>query len=90
MEYLEFLKETINLPLLKPQSGIFGFLQTDQELFLFLNYLLLLFKYYLYYVSFAALKRNVKKRSFWKNLSKYDETKKSVFLKNWGKVLIYF
>ena len=44
----EFFKDTINLPSLTPQSAIFGFLQTDQELFLILNYLLLLFKYYLY------------------------------------------
>ena len=63
----EFLKDTINLPSLTPQSAIFGFLQTDQELFLILNYLLLLFKYYLYVsrssktISFTALKINIKK-----------------------------
>ena len=44
----EFFKDIINLPSLTTQSAIFGFLQTDQELFLILNYLLLLFKYYLY------------------------------------------
>ena len=67
----EFFKDTINLPLL---TVIFGFLQTDQELFLILNYLLLLFKYYLYVsrcsktISFAALKTNIKKRIFWKKI----------------------
>ena len=63
----EFFKDTINLPSLTPQSAIFGFLQTDQELFLIINYLLLLFKYYLYVsrcsktISFTALKINIKK-----------------------------
>ena len=70
----EFFKDTINLPSLTPQNAIFGFLQTDQELFLILNYLLLLFKYYLYVsrcsktISFAALKINIKKRMFWKKI----------------------
>ena len=35
----EFFKDTMNLPSLIPQSAIFGFLQTDQELFIILNYL---------------------------------------------------
>ena len=93
----EFFKDTINLPSLTPQSAIFGFLQTDQELFLIVNYLLLLFKYYLYVsrcsktISFTALKINIKKEYILeKNLSKYDEKKKRTFLKKWGKVSIYF
>ena len=93
----EFFKGIINLPSLTPQSGIFGFLQTDQELFLILNYFLLLFKYYLYVsrcsktISFAALKTNIKKTYILeKNLSRYDEKKKRFFLKKWGKVSIYF
>ena len=40
----EFFINTINFPSLTPQSAIFGFLQTDQELFLILNYFLLLKK----------------------------------------------
>ena len=39
----EFFKYTINLPSLTPQIVIFGFLQTDQELSLILNYSSLLF-----------------------------------------------
>ena len=63
----EFFKDTIKLPSLTPLSAIFGFLQTDQELFLIINYFLLLFKYYLYVsrcsetILFVALKVNVKK-----------------------------
>ena len=70
----EFFKDAINLPSLTLQSAIFGLLQTNQELFLILNYLLLLFKYYLYVskcyktISFAALKSNIKKRIFWKKI----------------------
>ena len=93
----EFFEDTINLPSLAPQSAIFGFLQTDQALFLILNYLLLLFKYYLYVsrcsktISFAALKANIKKTYILeKNLFKYDEKKNRFFLKKWDKVSIYF
>ena len=63
----EFFKDTINLPSLTPQSAIFGFLQTNQELFLIINYLLLLFKHYSYVsrcsktISFTTLKINIKK-----------------------------
>ena len=70
----EFFKDTINLPSLTPQSAVFGFLQTDHKLFLILNYLLLLFKYYLYVsrcsktISSAALKTISEKRIFWKKI----------------------
>ena len=89
----EFLKDTINFPLLTSLGATFGFLQTDQELFLILNYISLLFKYYLFVsrcskaVLFAALKTNIKKMHI---LEKYDERKKIFFLKKWGKVSIYF
>ena len=93
----EFFKNTINLPILTPQSAIFRFLKTDQGLFLILNYLLLVFEYYLYVsrcsktVSFAAFKTNIKKTCILeKNLSKYDEKKKRFSLKKWSKILTYF
>ena len=44
----EFFIDTIDITLLTPQSVIFEFGQSDQELFLFLHYILLLFKYYVY------------------------------------------
>ena len=91
----EFFKDTINLPSLTECH--FGFLQTDQELFLIIKYLLLLFKYYLYVsrcsktISFITLKINIKKAYIIeKNLSKYDEKKKRFLLKKWSKVSIYF
>ena len=89
----EFLKDTIKLPLLTSQSATFRFPQSYQELFLILNYILLLFKYYLHVsrcsktISFVALKTNIKKTHI---LEKYVERKKRFFLKKWGKVLIYF
>ena len=68
MEWLErVLKDAINVRLLTPLSAIYGFLQTNQELFLILSYLLLLFKCYVYVsrcsktISLIALKRNIKK-----------------------------
>ena len=91
----EFFKDTINLPSLTECH--FGFLQTDQDIFLIIKYLLLLFKYYLYVsrcsktISFTALKINIKKAYVLeKNLMKYDEKKKRFLLKKWGKVSIYF
>ena len=84
----EFFKDTINLPSLTPQSAIIRFRQTDQELFLFLNCFLLLFKYYLYVlrcsktISSAPPKTNIKKKYILeKYLPKYDEKKKRFFLK---------
>ena len=70
----EFLKDTISLSLLTQQSAIFGFLHIDQELFLIVNYLLLLFKYSLNVSNvlkpfhFQPLKQILIKRIFWKRI----------------------
>ena len=71
----EFFKDTFNLPSLTPQSAIFGFLQTDQELFIILNYF---FYFYLNttYVFQDVLKpfhlqpleQILRKRMFWKKI----------------------
>ena len=91
----EFFKD-INLPSLTLQSANFGFLQTEQELCLILNYFYrhLNTTYMFQNVLkplLVALKTNIKKTCILeKDLSKYDEKKKRFFLKKWGKVSIYF
>ena len=42
---IECFKRNLYIPLFLPQSGIFGFLEADDKLFLILNHLLLLFNY---------------------------------------------
>ena len=99
----KFFKETINLPSLTPQSAICGFLQTDQELFFILNYLLLLFKYYLYdsrcskTISFEAVKINIKKTYILKKIfpnmmkkRKYFSSKSGVKLRSISNHVITF
>ena len=88
----EFLKDTIKLLLLPPQGVIFGFLQTDQELVFFVNYLLLLFKYYLYVIKLfhlELLKQILRKRIFCKKMFPNMMKGRTDFsLKRWGKVSI--
>ena len=45
---IEYFKINLHIPLLSPQRAIFGFLEADDKVFLILNHLLLLFKFYVY------------------------------------------
>ena len=45
---IEYFKRNLHIPLLSPQVAIFGFFEDDDEAFLILNHLLVLFKYYVY------------------------------------------
>ena len=53
------------IPILNPQTAIFGFFETDPDLVILLNYVLLLYKYYIYsssdssMLSFKALLKNI-------------------------------
>ena len=44
----EYFKRNLHIPMLLHQSTIFGFLEADDKVFLILNQLFLLFKYYVY------------------------------------------
>ena len=64
---IECFKWNLHFPLLSPQSAIFDFLQADDKVFLILNHLSLLFKYYVYVsrsskvLSFEALLKFIMK-----------------------------
>ena len=63
---IDYFKINLHIPPLSPQSAIFGFLEVDDKIFLILNNLLLLFKYYVYVsrrskvLSFEALLKSIK------------------------------
>ena len=44
----DYIKRNLHIPIPLPQSAIFDFLEADDKVFLTLNHLLLLFKYYVY------------------------------------------
>ena len=87
----------IHIPALNPQSAIFGFFQVDQQEFLILNHILLLFKYYVYLtrdsnkLSLVALIKSIKKVYLLeKKLSANNERKLKLFNKKWRKLEPYF
>ena len=71
-----------------PQSAIFGFLEADDKVFLILNHLWLLLKYYIYVsssskiLSFEAILKSIMKvKKLEKILSQSDERKKKYLQK---------
>ena len=83
------------LPLLCPQSAIFGFFDIDPHLSLLLNHILSLYKYYIYYsrdsakLSLAALTRFIKKVYVMeKRLSFGNEKKSKALNKKWRKMML--
>ena len=75
----EYFKRSLHIPLLSPQSAIFGFLGAEDKVFLILNYLLLLFKYYVY------VSRSSKVLSF--EAKESDERNRKLFTKYWKTIL---
>ena len=61
-----YCQSSFVIPILNPQSAIFGFFETDPDLVILLNHILLLYKYYIYSsrdsskLSFKALLKNIK------------------------------
>ena len=60
-----YCQSSFVIPILNPQSAIFGFFETDPDLVILLNHILLLYKYYIYSsrdsskLSFKALLKNI-------------------------------
>ena len=91
---IEYFKINLHIPPLSPQSAIFGFLEADDKVFLILNHLLLLFKYYVYVsrsskvLSFEALLKSIMKVcKLEKILSQSDERKRKLFTEKWNTIL---
>ena len=91
---IEYFKINLHIPPLSPQSAIFGFLEADDKVFLLLNHLLLLFKYYVYVsrsskvLSFEALLKSIMKvYKLEKILSQSDQRKRKLFTEKWETTL---
>ena len=84
----------LNIPSLSPQSGIFGFLEPDDKVFLILDHLLLFFRYYVYVSrsskilsSEALLKSIIKVYKLEKIVNGSDERKRKGFTEKLKKIL---
>ena len=89
MQLTSYLNRHLNLPHLSPQSAIFCFLGVSNKDYLIVNYILLLFKYYIYnvrdrkHLPFEALMKDIKNSyDIEKNLADQDPHKKKKFLKH--------
>jgi len=89
----DFCRPSLVLPDLRSQSATFGFFDIDPDLFLLINHILLLYKYYIYSsrssktVSLAALIRNIKKVFVLeKQVSLRNNNKIRLFNKKWRKM----
>ena len=90
----KYFKRNLHIPPLSPQSTIFGLLEADDKVFLILNHLLLLFRYYAYIsrsskvLSFEALLKSIMKiYKLEKILSQTDERKSKPFTEKWKTIL---
>ena len=90
LDLKNFLKNDIDIPLLSPQSAIFGFLEEDNNMFVTINQLLLLFKYFVYKsrdskkLSFQKFLKMVQKiRDLEKIISQGNQSKEKRFNKKW-------
>ena len=91
---IEYFKVNFHILPLAPQSAIFGFLEADDKVFLVLNHLLLLFKYYVYIsrsskvLSLEALLKFILKVSkLEKIVIQSDERKRKLFTQKWNPIL---
>ena len=84
----------LHVPLSSPESTIFGFLETNDKVFLILNHLLLLFKYYVYVsrsskvISFEALLKSIMKGyKLEQTTSQSVERNRKLFTEKWKIIL---
>ena len=86
-----FFSTDLNLPLLTPQTAIFGFLvETDKCIFKITNHLLLIFKMYIYKsrekgsVDISSLINELRKiKTLEKNIATNDTKKLVIYHKKW-------
>ena len=91
---IEYFRINLHIPPLSPPSAIFGFLEADDKVFLILNHLLLLFKYYVYVsrsskvLSFEALLKSMMKVCQLEKILKQSVgRKKKLFTEKWNTIL---
>ena len=88
-----YFNDNLNIPLLTPQSAIFGFLEVDNNIFYILNHILLLFKHFIYIsrdsnkLPFLKFARNLRKvYEIEKKISQQSEKKQKLFKRKWTKI----
>ena len=88
-----YISENLVIPCLTPQSATFGFIYTQQENRVIINYLLLAFKFNVYKsrdlktLNFLRLKSDIIKiRQIEENLCQNDIQKQRKYFKKWGKL----
>ena len=80
---IECFKRNLYIPLFLPQSGIFGFLEADGNLFLILNHLLLLFNYAYVPGSSKVLSLKLTWNTPWTSITLSQCNKKILFTRKW-------
>ena len=88
----KYFRNNINLPVISPQSAIFGFHQIDQNSVI-INLILLLFKHYVYIsrdtgtLSLGLLLKKIKKVNLIeRHIAQNDERRKRKFNHKWKKI----
>ena len=92
-QLMMFFSTDLNLPLLMPQTAIFGFLaETDKCIFKVMNHLPLIFKKYIYKnrekgsVDISRLINEIRKiKTLKKNIATNDTKKLVIYNKKWEK-----
>ena len=86
----EFFNGNLKLPSLTPESAMFGFSDVDQNMFLVLSHILLLFKHFIYIsrdsniLLFSRFFRHLKKvYTIEQKINQANGRKKKLFHKDW-------
>ena len=88
-----YCQSSFVIPILNPQSAIFGFFETDPDLVILLNHILLLYKYYIYSsrdsskLSFEALLKNILNIFVLEKKTKENKRKTKAFIKKFCKIM---
>ena len=89
-----FLSDSLTVPSLTPQSAIFGFIDIENQNYIIINHLHLIFKYNIYKsrtyksLNFLYLKSDIKKViNTEETISLKDQRKKERFFKKWEKII---
>ena len=88
-----YCQNSFVIPILNPQSAIFGFFETGPDLVILLNHILLLYKYYIYSsrdsskLSFEALLKNILNIFVLEKKTKENKRKTKAFIKKLCKIM---
>lgn len=88
-----FFSSKLDIPIITPQSAIFGFIESKNKNNQIINHLLLIYKLYVYKaretenLSFNSLNSYIKKvKNIEEKISESDPIHKKKFINKWGKI----